>query len=319
MSVTSDKLSSLINSIELSINPIPLSISIPARLQLQQPESPKMGLNSNTVDKVLLSYDHITIWIFLSFTVIIYNKYILDPELHNWPFPISLAMVHMSVCSILAFLLVRVFQLVDSVSMPRDIYVSSVMPIAALYSLSLCFSNSSYIYLSLSFIQMLKALLPVAVYSISISLNKEAFSSHVMANMIVVSVGVAIAAYGEAHFSTWGVYLQLSAIALEATRLVLTQALLTSKGINLNPITSLFYVAPCCLAFLSIPWFYVEFPLLTESSSLLLDFPILLSNSFCAAALNLAVFLLLAGESSALAMNVASVVKDWLLIAFSWL
>ena len=37
----------------------------------------------------------------------------------------------------------------------------------------------------------------------------------------------------------------------------------------------------------------------------------------CAFALNLAVFLIV-GKTSALTMNVAGVVKDWLLIAFSW-
>ncbi|MCO5556321.1 hypothetical protein L7F22_009868 [Adiantum nelumboides] len=41
------------------------------------------------------------------------------------------------------------------------------------------------------------------------------------------------------------------------------------------------------------------------------------TNSACAFALNLAVFLLI-GKTSALTMNVAGVVKDWLLIAFSW-
>ncbi|MQM14289.1 hypothetical protein Taro_047221 [Colocasia esculenta] len=35
--------------------------------------------------------------------------------------------------------------------------------------------------------------------------------------------------------------------------LMLIQILLTSKGINLNPITSLYYVAPCCFVFLSVP------------------------------------------------------------------
>ncbi|CAN1325192.1 Probable sugar phosphate/phosphate translocator At4g32390 [Linum perenne] len=61
-----------------------------------------------------------------------------------------------------------------------------------------------------------------------------------MANMLSISLGVAIAAYGEARFDVWGVLLQLGAVAFEATR------------------------------------------------------------------------------TSALTMNVAGVVKDWLLIAFSW-
>ncbi|KAL1833197.1 hypothetical protein ACET3Z_002848 [Daucus carota] len=88
-------------------------------------------------------------------------------------------------------------------------------------------------------------------------------------------------------------------------------------GIQLNPITSLYYVAPCCLAFLFVPWVFVEYPVLRETSSFHFDFLIFGTNSFCAFALNLAVFLLV-GKTSALTMNVAGVVKDWLLIAFSW-
>ncbi|KAI3754299.1 hypothetical protein L1987_54081 [Smallanthus sonchifolius] len=88
-------------------------------------------------------------------------------------------------------------------------------------------------------------------------------------------------------------------------------------GITFNPITSLYYVAPCCLGFLTIPWVIVELPRLQESSSFHFDYFVFGTNSICAFALNLAVFLLV-GKTSALTMNVAGVVKDWLLIAFSW-
>lgn len=281
---------------------------------------PASSVNEGVVKKVLLSYSYVAIWIMLSFSVIVYNKYILDPKMYNWPFPISLTMIHMSFCSSLAFFLVRVARLVEPPSSPpmtRDLYIASVVPIGALYSLSLWFSNSAYIYLSVSFIQMLKALMPVAVYSIGVLFKKETFRSSSMANMLSISFGVAIAAYGEARFDAWGVTLQLAAVAFEATRLVLIQILLTSKGISLNPITSLYYVAPCCFVFLFVPWMVVELPILRNTSSFHFDFLIFGTNSLCAFALNLAVFLLV-GKTSALTMNVAGVVKDWLLIAFSW-
>ncbi|KAH9760721.1 putative sugar phosphate/phosphate translocator [Citrus sinensis] len=232
-------------------------------------------------------------------------------------FPISLTMIHMFFCGTLAFLLIKVFKFVEPVTMSRCLFLSSVVPIGALYSLSLWLSNSAYIYLSVSFIQMLKALMPVAVYSIGVTFKKESFKSDTMCNMVSISVGVAIAAYGEAKFDSWGVVLQLGAVAFEATRLVMIQILLTSKGITLNPITSLYYVAPCCLVFLLVPWIFVELPILRETSSFHFDFEIFGTNSLCAFALNLAVFLLV-GKTSPLTMNVAGVVKDWLLIAFSW-
>jgi len=284
--------------------------------------SSKGGATSSTltegmIKKIILSYTYVGIWIFLSFTVIVYNKYILDKKLYNWPFPISLTMIHMAFSSLISFLLIRVFRVVEPAHMARQVYIKSVVPIGVLYAFSLWLSNSAYIYLSVSFIQMLKALMPVAVYSIGVVFKKDTFKSNTMMNMILISVGVAIAAYGEAKFDLFGVFLQLGAVAFEATRLVLIQILLNSKGIQLNPITSCYYVAPCCLVFLTLPWIFVEFPILRQKSSFEFDFLVFGTNSFCAFALNLAVFLLV-GKTSALTMNVAGVVKDWLLIAFSW-
>ncbi|KAL0453353.1 UNVERIFIED_CONTAM: putative sugar phosphate/phosphate translocator [Sesamum latifolium] len=57
------------------------------------------ALSDGVVKKIILSYTYVTVWIFLSFTVIVYNKDILDKKLYNWPFPISLTMIHMAFCS----------------------------------------------------------------------------------------------------------------------------------------------------------------------------------------------------------------------------
>ena len=37
---------------------------------------------------VFISYACVFVWITLSFSVIIFNKYILDRKMYNWPFPI---------------------------------------------------------------------------------------------------------------------------------------------------------------------------------------------------------------------------------------
>ena len=54
------------------------------------------GMSESVIRKVLVSYMYVAVWIFLSFAVIVYNKYILDPKMYNWPFPISLTMIHMA-------------------------------------------------------------------------------------------------------------------------------------------------------------------------------------------------------------------------------
>ncbi|GBG90712.1 hypothetical protein CBR_g51221 [Chara braunii] len=164
---------------------------------------------------------------------------------------------------------------------------------------------------------MLKALMPVAVYSLGVAMGKEGFSSEVMLTVITVSEGVAIAAMGEVTLVVIGLVVQLAAIACEATRLVLVEFLLTKKGYSMNPITTLYYVAPCSLGFVLIPWLFVELPTLLRMSSWSPDYFIFTSNAAVAFALNLAVFLLI-GKTSALTMNIAGVVKDWMLIYFSW-
>lgn len=86
---------------------------------------------------------------------------------------------------------------------------------------------------------MLKALIPIAVYLIVVSLKKEAYNGEPEANMLAISIGVTISAYGEAKMNAWEVILQLSVVACATTQLVLIQIPRTSKGIKLNPITSL--------------------------------------------------------------------------------
>eukprot|EP00958_Prasinococcus_capsulatus_P012246 scaffold1219_cov400-Prasinococcus_capsulatus_cf.AAC.3 len=67
---------------------------------------------------------------------------------------------------------------------------------------------------------------------------------------VIISLGVAITAVGQISINFTGVFYQLTGIVAEALRLVLTQVLLQSKGVKMNPITSLYYISPACFVFL---------------------------------------------------------------------
>jgi hypothetical protein len=119
-----------------------------------------------------------------------------------------------------------------------------------------------------------------------------------------------------------GVLYQLGSILTESNRIVLLQMLLQSKGIKLNPITSMYYILPCCLGFLFIPWLAIEYPRLSTTTDERVwlnagGVLIFMTNAAAAFTLNCSVFLLI-GKSSALTMNIAGVVKDWMLIYLSW-
>uniref|UniRef100_A0A7R9Z8N2 Sugar phosphate transporter domain-containing protein n=1 Tax=Chlamydomonas euryale TaxID=1486919 RepID=A0A7R9Z8N2_9CHLO len=267
--------------------------------------------------QIVLTYMYIAVWIGLSAAVILINKYVLAYS--GFPFPIALTLIHMAFCATLAFLLIKL-GVSDTVHMDSQTYTRCVLPIAALFSGTLWMGNAAYLYLSVAFIQMIKALMPAAVYTSGILLGTETYSTNYALNMVVVTIGVAVASYGELNFNLTGVIFQCSSIATESTRLVLIQILLQQRGIKLNPITTLYYIAPACFGFLLIPFSFIEAPRLFGFSpvdfEVTVNVPVLLASAASAFCLNMAVFLLI-GKSSALTMNVAGVIKDWLLILLS--
>lgn len=222
-------------------------------------------------------------------------------------------MWHMVFCTTVATIMVKVVGATKSLNMPRKEYVNRVVPIGALYAASLWLSNSAYLHLSVSFIQMTKALMPGLVYVCGVAFGMEKLTRTTSFNMFIIAIGVAIAAYGELDFIYIGVVEQLSALVFEALRLMLVQVLITRQGYAMNPIQSLYYVSPACAACLAMPFIAVELPEILADVHLEIDYGMLLLNALAAFALNLAVFLLI-GKTSALTMNIAGVIKDWMLI-----
>ncbi|KAL6769247.1 MOT20A [Auxenochlorella protothecoides x Auxenochlorella symbiontica] len=264
--------------------------------------------------QIAVTYGYVTLWIGLSSTVIMYNKWLLS--FSGFPYPVALTLWHMVFCSFLATVIVKLGY-VEPIGMSRETYLRAIVPIGFLYAGTLWLGNAAYLYLSVSFIQMLKALMPVAVFGVGCIFGTEAYSPATLANMLVVSLGVAIASWGEINFVLVGVALQMLSIATESTRLTLVQILLQRRGLKLNPITTLYYLAPACAAFLLVPFALIEAPKMLADAELVIAPAIMISNAAAAFGLNMAVFLLI-GKTSALTMNIGGVVKDWLLIALSW-
>lgn len=265
--------------------------------------------------QLLLTYLYLLVYVTLSSGVILYNKWVLSPKYFNFPFPITLTMIHMGFSGAVAFLLIRIFKVVSPVKMTWEIYATCVIPISAFFASSLWFGNTAYLFISVAFIQMLKALMPVATFLMAVICGTDTLRCDVFLNMLLVSVGVVVSSYGEIHFNVVGTLYQVTGIFAEALRLVLTQVLLQKKGLTLNPITSLYYIAPCSFVFLFVPWYLLEKPEM-ELSQIQFNFWIFFSNAFAALALNFSIFLVI-GRTGAVTIRVAGVLKDWLLIALS--
>lgn len=121
-------------------------------------------------------------------------------------------------------------------------FMKSILPIGFLFSGSLIFSNKAYLYLSVHYIQMLKAFNPVAILLITWAFRLQEPSKKLGVIVVMISSGVALASHGELHFDLSGFIIQALAVLFEASRLVMIQVLL--HGLKMDPLVSLHYYAP---------------------------------------------------------------------------
>ncbi|KAJ3196625.1 hypothetical protein HK101_008306 [Irineochytrium annulatum] len=186
-----------------------------------------------------------SVWILLSSSVVLFNKYILHAL--DFPYPIFLTTWHLAIATIATRFLALTTTLLDGrhdVAMDWLTYMLRVFPIGLFFSLSLILYNIAYLYLSVAFIQMLKGAVPVAVLLAGVLLTGKPVSLGTFFNVVVIVGGVMVASYGEIEFSVIGFVAQAVGILCEAVRLVLVQMLLELKNMKMDPLCSLYYFAP---------------------------------------------------------------------------
>ena len=99
----------------------------------------------------------IPIWILLSSAVIIYNNYLYNTL--AFPYPVFTVTWHLFFATIGTRILQRTTHLLDGakdLKMDATMFIRRILPIGLLFSGSLILSNTAYLYLSVSYIQMLK-------------------------------------------------------------------------------------------------------------------------------------------------------------------
>eukprot|EP00238_Polyblepharides_amylifera_P011860 CAMPEP_0196591238 /NCGR_PEP_ID=MMETSP1081-20130531/68921_1 /TAXON_ID=36882 /ORGANISM="Pyramimonas amylifera, Strain CCMP720" /LENGTH=323 /DNA_ID=CAMNT_0041914541 /DNA_START=170 /DNA_END=1141 /DNA_ORIENTATION=- len=176
------------------------------------------------------------------------NKYILSEEGFNYP--IMLASFGMLVSGLVAAVLIHVFK----VDQPHDdvdleFWFKRILPIGCVGALCLATGNIPYLYISVSYIQILKALCPVFTLTVLSLWGLETPTLRLCASVGVIAVGTIIACLGEIEFSWFGTCLMLVSEMLEALKLGATQQLLGSK--HLSPLQGTYYLCPAtflCLA-----------------------------------------------------------------------
>ncbi|KAH7075036.1 triose-phosphate transporter family-domain-containing protein [Paraphoma chrysanthemicola] len=257
---------------------------------------------------------YIATWITLSSSTIVFNKYILDTA--KFHFPIFLTTWHLIFATVMTQFLARFTSVLDSrkkVPMTGRVYLRAIVPIGLFFSLSLICGNQAYLYLSVAFIQMLKATTPVAVLLATWSLGIKEPNMKTLGNVSFIVIGVVIASMGEIQFVMIGFLFQVGGIIFEAVRLVMVERLLSSAEFKMDPLVSLYYYAPACACMNGFVLLFTELPVLTMEDIYRVGGLTLFANALVAFLLNVSVVFLI-GRTSSLVLTLSGVLKDILLV-----
>ncbi|EOD20911.1 hypothetical protein EMIHUDRAFT_463785 [Emiliania huxleyi CCMP1516] len=192
--------------------------------------------------------------------LILNNKYLLTS---GFPYPIvltSLTQAATVVFAVAAALLSRMRCI--EWEMPRRefdgtlIRASVVVGFAA--ATCLCAGNSAYLYLSVSFIEILKGYAPLVTMMMQGFFGIGYPERKPVLAVLASCVGTTIASAGEVHASPVGLLIFFSSMYFEATRLILTQKLLGQY--KMHVVEALLYISPATFVFTAAAAATIELP-----------------------------------------------------------
>ena len=198
-------------------------------------------------------------------TIILLNKHVLSVT--PFHYPIALASLGVLFGWVASVILVNTGAI--SLEKHKDITLSSwlknVLPIGFFTGVTLATGNMAYFYLSLSFLQMAKALSPVALFFVLTITGLDRFHMSVFISVMVIVFGAAVAAYAEVHFTWIGIGLVVTAESFEALKSAAFQFLLANKSFSMWE--GMYFVSPAALVFLSILIYVLEWEQMVEENA----------------------------------------------------
>eukprot|EP00468_Gymnochlora_sp_CCMP2014_P002505 CAMPEP_0167759854 /NCGR_PEP_ID=MMETSP0110_2-20121227/11254_1 /TAXON_ID=629695 /ORGANISM="Gymnochlora sp., Strain CCMP2014" /LENGTH=334 /DNA_ID=CAMNT_0007646285 /DNA_START=52 /DNA_END=1059 /DNA_ORIENTATION=+ len=200
----------------------------------------------------------VLLYFFFGPTLIMTNKYILRDI--GFSYPISQSCITAGFCSVAVWLYVTSFKvtLKHAAIVDRKFYLRNIMPIGFLQGSTVVMGMSAYLFLTVSFIQMLKAATPVMIVIFLRAFGIDYPSQQVVGSVFVICMGTLLSGSGEVKFNIMGVLCQVLAQVAEALKLVLTQKLL--KNMKFDVVESLCYILPAATFWMFVAAALFELP-----------------------------------------------------------
>ncbi|KAL4439240.1 hypothetical protein ABPG77_004142 [Micractinium sp. CCAP 211/92] len=215
------------------------------------------------MSKVVVAVVASLAWMSVSSGLILLNKDLLS---HGFHYPMALSGLGMAFSGTASYVCCRVLRIVDAKrSMTPRFYATKILPVGLFMALTLHFGNLVYLYLTVAFIQMLKAFTPIITMLSLFVARLETPSRRLIASVSFIALGTALASAGEVNLNAAGVVIMMLSECFESIRLVMTQLLLT--GLRFHPIEGLMYLAPACTFWLALGSLALEFRPMLESGA----------------------------------------------------
>lgn len=210
----------------------------------------RVRIAGRSVPAVVAAAAYSIAWAVMSSGLIFLNNYLLRDR--GFEYPMMLCSMGVTSSWVISFALVKTgrVKLKHEGLISRRWYTRHIVPIGFLGALSLGFGNYAYLYLSVSFIQMLKAAVPAVTLFVMYTAGLEQLHSKTLTGVAIVTFGTMIATYGEVKFSMLGLLMMMLSELSEATRMAFYQYLLGS--LKFDMIEGLYVMGPASLVFL---WF----------------------------------------------------------------
>jgi drug/metabolite transporter (DMT)-like permease len=189
-----------------------------------------------------------------------------------------------------------------------------MVPMSVFFAMGLVLGNMAYRYISLAYIQMVKAFTPVPLLLLNFAVGKEHPSLLQLCIVLVVSAGVLMSSIGELEFSLLGFVVQMAAVLSDCCRVMIMDLML--RDLQLDSLSLLYYTAPTSAALIFCGFIAMEArdfepEILTPSLSLAL-----LANGLLAFSLNVAVIYLVSSTSS-MVLSISGPIKDITIVLIS--
>lgn len=187
-------------------------------------------------------------WGITSGLIIIVNDKILNEV--KFPYPIIVS----ATGPLLSWFIAALLVITGSVKLERVLtlreWLLTVFPIGFFTAVTFAAGNQLYLYLSVSFIQMMKSLSPCVVFCMLVVCGLDTATKEKVIAVGTMTLGMAVACVTEETFTMFGLLLMIVGEVSESIRMVLFQHFMGPRRFGL--LEGLFYTCPANFFFLAV-------------------------------------------------------------------